>query len=122
MTVFNGERLEGIHRWHEWLGDCLSPELDVENCAWEIEDGRTCWHIDFRDGDRALVHVTDGALRLDEDGFEVLVDRLRDGSWYQELLREDASGIRIHPDGRIEPLEAEDSEVDESTGHQRITA
>ncbi|MDX1568621.1 MAG: hypothetical protein R3223_12520 [Longimicrobiales bacterium] len=105
MTVFNGERLEGIHRWHEWFGRCLTEKPEVKDCAWEIEEGHTCWRMDFSDGARVWVHVTDGALRVDPDDFDALVRELEDQAWYELLITGESGAIRIHSDGRIEVVE-----------------
>lgn len=103
MTVFNEERLEGIHRWHEWFRRCLSPDPNVKDCSWEIEGGTVSWCIEFQDGAQACVQVTDETLRLSEDDFAGLADRIDNEAWFEVLL-----GLRIHSEGRLELFDSEE--------------
>lgn len=107
VTVFNGERLEGIHRWHEWFSRCLSTEPTVRDVAWDLEPACAVWTISFRNGAEACVQVTEESLRLGEEDFDALVMALEERGSLSALVREKSGDIRIHPDGAVDEMEPE---------------
>lgn len=111
MNRREGARIHGLRRWEEWLEGRLSPHGLVRKAP-GVQTGDAVWRVGFRDDTRARIHVTDRALRVDDEAFEALVDDLEELDWIRLLKAARPGGIRIHADGGIDELDPEGAERD----------
>lgn len=97
-------RLQGVRRWEEWLEGRLSPNGIVLEDAEEFETSDAVWRIEFRDGTRAKLHVTDRALRLSREESDQIIDLLETVNWLRLLNDVKPGGIRVQADGGLEEV------------------
>lgn len=107
----NTDRLHGLKRWEDYLAARIKPWGIVRETADHEKTHDAIWRVGFPDDSRARVHVTDGALRLDEDGFEALVTHLEEADCLGLLRAASPGGIRIYPEGGLEELGPEGIEA-----------
>lgn len=101
-------RLQGLRRWEQWLAGRLSPNAVVREEAAAGEANEAVWRVGFRDGGRARVRVPDRVVRMSEEEFDVLTDRLERIDWIRRLRDAGSPGIRIQREGTIEDVEPDD--------------
>lgn len=102
------DRARGLLRWEEWLEGRLSPHGVIREKPGDPESGEVVWRVSFRDETRAWVHVTERAVRLDQDVFEDLTDGLERIGWIHLIERARPGGLRIHQNGAIKAVPPEE--------------